>query len=111
MNPLQDPEDLRAATALINQYAASDWVAVGYVRHAREALAKRYVAQGVVELVLRSGVVTSFRTKLLNGALQYRYRVRYVDKYGAVNVVTVIPGFHKLRVITVFPDESDDDTW
>ncbi|MEO5622519.1 MAG: hypothetical protein ABIQ78_03730 [Dokdonella sp.] len=111
MNPLKDPEDLGAATLLINQYAASDWTAVSYTLHAREMLAKRAIPQGVLEIVLRSGAVVECRTGVHGTLLQHCYKVRWVDKFGAINAITVIPGFHKLRIVTIFPDESDDDTW
>ena len=111
MNALPDPEDIDAATRLINQYAVSDWVRLSYSSHAREKLRKRYVPQGVVEIALKSGSVVAFRVVTMQGHVTYRYKVRWVDRFGAVNVVTVIPGFHRLHIITVFPDESDDDTW
>jgi len=111
MNPLTDPEDLDAATLLINQYAVSDWAEIVYSRHAREQLRARYIPEGVLEIALGQGVVVEFRTALRGGALVHRYKVRFVDKYGAVNVITVVAGFHKLRIITVFPDESDNDKW
>jgi hypothetical protein len=67
MNPLPDPEDIDAASQLINQYATSDWVRISYSTHARQKLSERYVPQGVVELALRSGVVVAFRVVTMQG--------------------------------------------
>ena len=85
------------ATDLIRCYAASEKASRIITSHAREQMQDRQVHPMWVDKVLKLGEVTEVRQE--NGT--WRYKMSYVDKYGATFVVTAIPREYKLVVVTV----------
>jgi hypothetical protein len=107
MNPLADPEDLDEATQTINGYAVSDWATVSLSKHAREQLAKRIIPHDVMMTALATGRCVGFEREEKNGVLRYAYEIEMRDKYGRVTVITAVPGFHRLHVVTSYTDIPD----
>lgn len=107
MSPVADPEDLDAATRLINSYALSDWVRITYSSHAHEQQGKRIICNDLVELTLRQGVVVGVRKEVVGNVLRYKYEVEFVDKYGCITVITAIAGPMHLIIVSTFTDVSD----
>jgi hypothetical protein len=107
MSPLSDPEDLEAVTALVNSYAASDWLNLSFSKHARDQLASRVIPNDVVVMTLRAGKCVGFRRSVEKAGLRYAYEIEMVDKFGRVTVVTAIPGLHRLHIVTSFTDVPD----
>ena len=107
MNLLPDPEDLHAATKVINQYASSDWVRWTYSKHARERQSDRVICNDLVELALREGVVVAVTKVVVRNCIQYRYEVEYRDRYGRLTVITALAGPHHLVIVSTYTDIPD----
>jgi hypothetical protein len=107
MTSLADPEDLDEATKLINQYASSDWARFTYTNHAFDRQSGRIISNELVELALRQGMAVSFRKEIVNGRLRYKYKVRMVDTYGHVTVITAIAGPMHLVIVSTFTNVPD----
>lgn len=107
MSSIADPEDLGAATRLINSYARSDWVRITYSKHAQEQQGKRIICNDLVELTLRQGVVVGVRKEVVRDVLQHKYEVKFVDEYGHITVITAIQGPMHLVIVSTFTDVPD----
>lgn len=98
---INHPLSFEEATKLIRCFAKSDATEWVFDDHVLERMSEREIRAEWIEQVLKEGEVIR-RRKERNS---YRYRVRYTDKYGHTDVVTVIPRKDCLVIVTVMRDD------
>lgn len=99
---LRDPLDREEATKVINRIASDCETEFIYSRHAQIRQDERAINPYWIQKVLKNGnVIRIDRDETKNAPFCYKYRVRFTDKYGWTDVVTVIVTKNKLTIITV----------
>lgn len=100
------PWDKTYATRQINAIASDPNTSYVYVDHADDRKQQRQVNPLTIQKVLCEGSVTKIEKDEYRGKITWRYRVRWTDKFGWVDVVVKVPTNQRFIVITVIRKET-----
>ena len=100
------PWDTSYATWQINSIASNPLTTYYYIDHADDRIDERQVNPITVQQVLCEGEVTKIEEDEYRGKTTWKYRVRWTDKYGWVDVVVKVPTDVRFIVITVIRKET-----